>query len=355
MNKLLLIPGALVLSSCAQIDGGSNAPAIASANSTQISRCATADAAIDTNFATGNFADCQVFASNQFRITISPEDAPPINCSAWYAMRVTPKQTGPVNLKLDYTACGHRYWPKTSTDGVNWTYLPKQNVKIDEDSDRRSAVLKIELGDKPVFVAGQEIITPSTYEAWLKAQSASETVDRFRLGSSAEGRAIDAIRFGKSPDAIREQIVMVGRQHPPEVTGALAMLPFVEELLSDSELAKKYRARFETTIVPMLNPDGVVKGYWRHNTGGTDLNRDWGPFKQPETRLMQKLLQDIAADPAERLRFFADFHSTQRDVFYTIPDSLPSDPPHYLKIWLDRYQVRMGDDYKVNIQSEQES
>ena len=135
---------------------------------------------------------------------------------------------------------------------------------------------------------------------------------------------------------------MVGRQHPPEVTGALAMLPFVEELLSDTDLAKKYRARFETTIVPMLNPDGVVKGYWRHNTGSTDLNRDWGPFKQPETRLMQKLLQDIAADPAERLRFFVDFHSTQRDVFYTIPDSLPSDPPHYLKIWLDRYQEADG-------------
>jgi hypothetical protein len=31
------------------------------------------------------------------------------------------------------------------------------------------------------------------------------------------------------------------------------------------------------------NPDGVDKGHWRLNDGGVDLNRDWGPFTQPET------------------------------------------------------------------------
>ena len=100
-------------------------------------------------------------------------------------------QKGPdtVRLKLDYTACGHRYWPKTSVDGVNWSYLPKKNVKIESDGDRKSARLKIRLGNKPVFLAGQEIITPSTYEAWLKVQSASEAVEPVSSGQLCRGQS----------------------------------------------------------------------------------------------------------------------------------------------------------------------
>ncbi|QJB68415.1 M14 family metallopeptidase [Parasphingorhabdus halotolerans] len=141
----------------------------------------------------------------------------------------------------------------------------------------------------------------------------------------------------------REQIVLIGRQHPPEITGALVMMPFVETLLSDEPLAKLFRERFETIVVPVLNPDGVDHGYWRHNTGGTDLNRDWGPFAQPETQLMDKLLGDIESAPDQQLRLFIDFHSTQNDVFYTIPDDYPTNPPLFLKEWLDLLQTRMPD------------
>ncbi len=36
-------------------------------------------------------------------------------------------------------------------------------------------------------------------------------------------------------------------------------------------------------ILPLLNPDGMALGHWRHNLGSVDLNRDWGIFGQPET------------------------------------------------------------------------
>ena len=137
------------------------------------------------------------------------------------------------------------------------------------------------------------------------------------------------------------------RQHPPEVTGAIAMQVFVEEILSDTPLAARFRERFAVTVVPMLNPDGVVLGYWRHGTGGLDLNRDWGPFTQPETQLMQDLLERLDRQPDRNLRLFLDFHSTQRDVFYTIPDELPTDPVMFTSQWLANLQGRMPD-YAVN-------
>ncbi len=303
--------------------------------------CENEYAKLDGNFPTGAYEACEASGDRRFSLTIRPEDEPRINCSAWYAFRLTPNRRGRVTIELDYTQCGHRYWPKTSTDGVNWDYLPKNRVVIEGEDDDKTARISVKLGNKPVFVAGQEILPPSAYDAWLENVSKVPHAKRWLLGKSAKGRDIQALTVAGSEGGQRETVVLVGRQHPPEITGALAMLPFVETILSDSDLAKRYRARFETIVVPMLNPDGVVRGHWRHNTGGVDLNRDWGPFTQPETKLMKSLFDEVAADPNRHLRLMLDFHSTQRDIFYTIPDELPTDPPMFTRNWLARYQERM--------------
>lgn len=308
-------------------------------------RCTGAGVEVDTAFDTGALASCEVSDDGAIRISIAPEDAAPINCSAWYAFRVTSRQARAVNITLTYEACGHRYWPKTSADGEVWSRLDDENVQIEEVDGRRQARLQVQLDGSPMFVSAQEIIGPTHYDAWLDTLEPHRDVERFVLGQSAQGRDIEAVRIGNAKAA--QTIVLVGRQHPPEVTGALAMFPFVETLLGDTARAKAFRARFNVIAVPLLNPDGVVRGHWRHNTGGLDLNRDWGPFTQPETRMMQGLLEKIASDPETRLRLLIDFHSTGRDVFYTIPDELATDPKLFTRDWLARYQARMPA-YKVN-------
>lgn len=340
---------ALSLAASILVAAGSNAvPAAAKSQTidqTQAS-CAGETASIDKGFPTGAYDACEVIAKKHYKLTIAPEDEGDINCSAWYAFRVIPERKGRITVDLDYTECGHRYWPKTSTDGVNWTYLPKKSVTIEGPRGERSARLSLKLGKKPMFVAAQEILPPSVYDAWFAAHQNTPFANVSVLGKSAQGRAIKLLQIAQPDATQRETVVLVGRQHPPEVTGALAMFPFLETIMGDSDLAKAYRARFETLAVPLLNPDGVVLGYWRHNTGGVDLNRDWGPFTQPETALMRDLLEQIAANPAQDLRVMIDFHSTTRDVFYTIPDELPTDPELFTKKWLERYQERMPD-YEV--------
>lgn len=303
--------------------------------------CQTSIARIDQDFPAGAFSRCETPGKRRFAITIAPEDQGDINCSAWYAFRVTPTRRARITIDLDYETCGHRYWPKTSTDGVNWTPVSPDKVEISGERGDRSASITLRLGDEPIFVAGQEILPPSVYDAWLDGFGDKAFFARSLLGRSAEGREIEMVRMAGETTGQRETVVLIGRQHPPEVTGAFAMFAFVETLSEDSALAQAYRARFETLIVPLLNPDGVVKGHWRHNTGGVDLNRDWGPFTQPETQLMQGLLDAVAADPARDLRVLIDFHSTNRDVFYTIPDELPTDPELFTRKWLDLYQERM--------------
>jgi len=145
--------------------------------------------------------------------------------------------------------------------------------------------------------------------------------------------------------AASEVLLLVGRQHPPEVSGAFAFFSFTETIFGDSDLARRFRARFRVIAIPLLNPDGVVGGNWRHNLAGIDLNRDWGPFTQPETQLMADILEKLDASGSE-LRMFIDFHSTRENVFYALPDV--TRPPGFLETWLDNARPRITN-YPFNL------
>ena len=340
MTRNALFAGALALALSACASTPSSAPVTtAIASLPDNARCQGAGLALDTDFDAGALASCEIDAEGRILVTLAPEDEPPINCSPWYSFRLNSLQPREVEITLRYTACGHRYWPKVSGDGTNWDFLPQEAVGISEFAGLDQAKVTVRTNGQPMFVSAQEIVVPATYDAWLDGIEGKPFVRRGLLGQSAQGRDIEYIEIGNS-DA-REQVVLIGRQHPPEVTGALAMFAFMETLLGDDPLAQQFRERFEVTAVPLVNPDGVVLGHWRHATGGLDLNRDWADFTQPETQLLDGLLTAMDADPARQLRLFVDFHSTGKDVFYTIPAKWPTNPPMFTRDWLARYQARM--------------
>ncbi len=113
-------------------------------------------------------------------------------------------------------------------------------------------------------------------------------------------------------------VVLLGRQHPPEVTGAVAMRAFVDELVARLAGDPQAFADHQFLIVPLLNPDGVARGHWRANRGAVDLNRDWGDFSQPETRAVKAWLDALPA--SVRPVAMIDFHSTSRNLFYVQGD-----------------------------------
>ena len=342
MHRLILgaLAGSLPLASCVAPQPHASVASLP-ASEVEHARCASNLLAVDTGFPAGALAKCTVHDDANIAITIAPEDEPPINPSPWYAFRVTPAAPTDIKLSISYTEHGHRYWPKISYDGDSWTYLEQTQVKVSEFAGKKMARIALKSDGRPFFIAAQEIVVPSTYDAWLARLEGHAHAKRSVLGQSAEGRDIPLLTIADHGSQQRETIVLVGRQHPPEVTGALAMFPFVEALLAENDAARRFRARFQTVVVPMLNPDGVVRGHWRHATGGVDLNRDWGKFTQPETRLMGDLIAAIDADPARKFTFFLDFHSTQKDVVYTLSKDIETDPAGFTDAWLADYQARV--------------
>jgi predicted deacylase len=184
-------------------------------------------------------------------------------------------------------------------------------------------------------VSAQEIVAPDDAAADLSRWSQLSGAPRFTLGFSHDARAIGAIRLGRA-DAPR-LVLLLGRQHPPEVTGAIAMRAFVDALATRADTL----GDVQVLVVPMLNPDGVARGHWRANRGSTDLNRDWGLFTQPETRAVKAWLDALPA--GVRPVLMVDFHSTSRNLFYVQgPDEASAAQQRFLAVWLGGKENALG-------------
>ncbi len=270
-----------------------------------------------------------------YEIGVAPEDAP-INPSPWYAFGVEAEEAADVEITLVYSEGKHRYAPKFKAAGAGWTEVT--DVAVAENGARASFSLRLSEGR--TLVAAQPLIGAGDYAAWMEAMAqAAPDMTRIAVGRSEEGRAIEGLKSRKRG---REAVVLIGRQHPPETTGAVAFFAFAERMLADDPLAKRFRKRFGLLIIPMLNPDGVEHGQWRHNSRGVDINRDWGPFTQAETRAARDAVAGFAGDKPGRLALFLDFHSTWKDVLYTQTDEAAGARAWFAAAWRDEIENRLG-------------
>lgn len=299
--------------------------------------CEASAFTVADDFAGARRGRCRVLSGNHVELSIRPEDDGYINPSPWFAFKlVAPTETTAV-VSLRYVGGQHRYVPKISMDGLNWLPVGEGNVRISEDGT--TATIELPLASGTTWIAAQELVIPAIYKVWT-AKIAEKTDAELRLLGYSLGK--QPIHYLVSNPAAKDLLLLVGRQHPPEVSGSFAMFSFVESLLADTELAAQFRERFQIIVIPLMNPDGVIGGNWRHNLGSTDLNRDWGTFKQPETRLIGELLDRLDAE-GRNLRLFLDFHSTNRNLFYTQDSSEPTTPPNFFEAWFARATPRMSD------------
>ncbi len=146
------------------------------------------------------------------------------------------------------------------------------------------------------------------------------------LGSTPEHRSVWALRLGPTRVGVSQKIAIISGQHAREWIGPQVALASARALLEDPSKADLLE-RFEVWVLPLANPDGYdyslsTEAMWRKNRRGVDLNRnfaadyrraadsaesfrdDWGgsdhpesaqyrgegPASEPETRLMQSIL-----------------------------------------------------------------
>lgn len=280
--------------------------------------CRTATASLHFDFDGASASTCAVTGERDFTLLVTPEHAPPINPSPWYAFRYDTTGDAPVTVTLRYVGGTHRYAPK-------WRSAGETRELTAEVSDKGAkAVIALPPGSG--IVSAQEVVTPADAATDLARWSAATGAPVFTLGQSHDGRAIEAIRFGR-PDAPR-LVILLGRQHPPEVSGAIAMEAFVDVL---AERAGGL-GDVQFLVVPMLNPDGTARGHWRANRGAIDLNRDWGAFTQPETRAVKAWLDGLPS--GVRPVLMLDFHSTRTNLFYVQGDEASPAQQRFLAAWI---------------------
>jgi len=267
-----------------------------------------------------------------YSILISPENEP-INGSPWYAFKVWSASRKEISLRFTYPPkVKHRYDAKISKDGKSWSAAGSgKMLKNKADSNY---VLKLSAGPDTTWVAAQELITSSHVKTWVESLVKNNTeISSSVIGQSTEARDIPEFTFGNKTS--KKVILITGRNHPPEVTGHYALQAFVETLTANTTLAKEFRKKYLVYVVPLLNPDGVDGGFWRHNAGGIDLNRDWAEFNQPESRAVRDFLLASIGDQ-KKLLFAIDFHSTWDDIYYTVDPALKGNLPGFVTDWLNK-------------------
>lgn len=276
-----------------------------------------------------------------FSALITSENTP-INSSPWYAFKVWSSLPQRIVLQLTYQqGSRHRYSPKVSRDGRSW-----QEITADTAKNPVSFSFPLQVTKDTLWVAAQELTTSRHIQDWVKKLSKQPDVKAETFARSREGRPLPLLRIG-NPSS-RKRIIITGRQHPPEVTGHLALKGFVETLAGPSDLAKRLRNQYLIYVMPLLNPDGVDEGHWRHNSGGVDLNRDYAEFQQPESRAVRDFLTKEIRDSGSQLVFGLDFHSTGDDIYYTVDPKLMKANRDFIPAWLNNLKSRLPG-YEPNV------
>jgi hypothetical protein len=312
--------------------------------------CRFDDVSFSSQFEGARLSDCKRLGERAFELLIEPESVP-INDSAWYAFRLDfdeDAELRPLKLRLRYDDGTHRYRPKLlvsgSDESARWQVIPPDRVELGEQG--RWSTFELHPSSRSFTISAQPLLTNTDHRAFVRTMAEHDAASLEALGQSVEGRPIEALRIGNVEVGV-PTIVLLGRQHPPEVPGALALQAFIRELLSESKLARRFRSALRVIAVPNLNPDGVARGHWRLNANHRDLNRDWGPFTQPETRMVGDRIEAIG--PPRRdggVWLLLDFHSTRRDVFYTQLEQPEFDLSSFTRCWLDRIDEDLPD-YEV--------
>ncbi|OHT06317.1 Cytosolic carboxypeptidase 2 [Tritrichomonas foetus] len=116
-----------------------------------------------------------------------------------------------------------------------------------------------------------------------------------------------------STNTTKKCIFLTARIHPGESNGSIVLHGLIDYLLSGQPIAQTLLEKYIFKIVPMINIDGVIEGFYRTGLEGDDLNRVWSlpdPEKHPVVfatkNLMFSLHQEIG------IVAYIDFHGHSR-------------------------------------------
>lgn len=275
---------------------------------------------------------------------VYPENGP-INNSAYYAFNVWSSIPKNIYFRFNYPeGYRHRYIPKVKINN-NWKALDSSRILKNDDK----ATIKLELSNNPLIVAAQELQTSKDVNSWYSnlLEGKEEYAQIVEFGKSTLGKPLPVLSIGYGSPKSKDVIVLLTRQHPPEVTGFFAFKSFLSTILRETDLSRDFLKKYHIIAFPIMNPDGVDLGHWRHNANGVDTNRDWSVYNQKEIKHAVKYIQKHLKKHQANLILGLDFHSTYNDVFYTNEIRKSTTIPNFIESWFAALESNIPD-YTVN-------
>lgn len=212
-------------------------------------------------------------------------DGTPSEFLQWFHFRVSGAEQGGARLRVvnaggtTYANGWRDYRAVASWDRRRWERVPTA-------FDGQVMTIDLPPAPGPSYLAYFE---PYSWERHLAllADSCARGAALRRLGSTVQGRDLDALVVGAGP----HPVWIIGRQHPGETMAEWFIEGLLARLLDDADpLARALRQLATFHVVPNMNPDGSVLGNLRTNATGANLNREWlAPTMQrsPEVKVVR--------------------------------------------------------------------
>ena len=161
-------------------------------------------------------------------------------------------------MQLNYGKYKHRYVPKLSSDKKTWKIIDAQRIKV--DSITGIATLNLSVSSQKLYVAAQEVESSENTYSWIDELLIKHPEIKKRVtGKTVLNKNNYVLEL--EADSIVNTIVLIARQHPPEIPGGtVAFKAFFEELMLDKDEANTFRKNNNFYVFPLLHPDGADMG-----------------------------------------------------------------------------------------------
>lgn len=256
----------------------------------------------------------------------------PTSFRRWWHCQIGNLAPAGVVLNVSVTNAGYTdvilpVWA-LSTDGTTfggYERVPTSALPVVVGGTQHRFTLAVPAGVVAIRLAKYFPYTVARKDAWLLSLIGEPRLRSIAvIGASALGRAIHKLQWTDAgvPDAGKARVWIHAGIHPAETTSYFTIEGLVEWLRSGDPYAEALLDHAILELLPLVNPDGVVRGNYRTNANSVNLENEWAaPYAstQPEIVALRTAIEacmgTVASPGSNPIRVLLNLHSSHGVAF----------------------------------------